>query len=128
MIKNERGRLPDGDIERMVDEAEQYKQQDENSRARTESKNHFEPMLYGLKQQAETAPDPQKTEMMKVFTEYEQKLNSTPNGSKETYEQWEKELRDQTMKFIQSMPQSQMPTKQTSMSQQSQEPTIEEVD
>ena len=48
-ITNETGRLSAKDIERMVQEAEKYKEEDENSAKRIESKNNLENMYYRTK-------------------------------------------------------------------------------
>lgn len=48
-IKRDKGRLSDEDIQRMVDEAEQFKEQDEALRKVIDAKNSLENTLYGAK-------------------------------------------------------------------------------
>ncbi|CAM9783123.1 unnamed protein product [Ascophyllum nodosum] len=48
-ITSEKGRLSDEEIERMVQEAEQFAEQDRRDRAKVESKNNLETYLYNLK-------------------------------------------------------------------------------
>lgn len=48
VISNERGRLSDADVERMVADAERYKEQDAAQVARIEAKNNLENLLYQL--------------------------------------------------------------------------------
>jgi len=48
-IKRDKGRLTDEDIQRMVDEAEQFKEQDEALRKVIDAKNSLENTLYGAK-------------------------------------------------------------------------------
>ena len=48
-IKRDKGRLSDEDIKRMVDEAEQFKEQDEALRKVIDAKNSLENTLYGAK-------------------------------------------------------------------------------
>eukprot|EP00635_Sarcinochrysidales_sp_CCMP3193_P011523 CAMPEP_0118905456 /NCGR_PEP_ID=MMETSP1166-20130328/9455_1 /TAXON_ID=1104430 /ORGANISM="Chrysoreinhardia sp, Strain CCMP3193" /LENGTH=662 /DNA_ID=CAMNT_0006844727 /DNA_START=60 /DNA_END=2048 /DNA_ORIENTATION=+ len=48
-IKNDKGRLSQEEIERMVDEAERYKAEDEANRIRVEAKNSLENYTYSLK-------------------------------------------------------------------------------
>merc|ERR1719498_928005 len=48
-ITNDKGRLSKDEIERMVEEAEKYKAEDENNRARIEAKNALENYAYNLK-------------------------------------------------------------------------------
>ncbi|KAF9164394.1 ATPase with role in protein import into the ER [Actinomortierella ambigua] len=50
-IKNEKGRLSEEDIERMVKEAEQFADEDAAVKERIESKNVLENYLYGVKNQ-----------------------------------------------------------------------------
>ncbi|KAJ1456827.1 heat shock protein 70 [Pelagophyceae sp. CCMP2097] len=48
-IKNDKGRLSQEEIDRMVDEAEKYKAEDEAHRVRVEAKNGLENYVYSLK-------------------------------------------------------------------------------
>ncbi|CAK7900545.1 heat shock protein Ssa1p [[Candida] anglica] len=48
-ITNDKGRLSKGDIERMVNEAEKYKEEDEKEAARIQAKNSLESYTYSLK-------------------------------------------------------------------------------
>merc|ERR1712170_130527 len=48
-ITNDKGRLSKDEIEKMVEEAEKYKAEDENNRARIEAKNALENYCYSLK-------------------------------------------------------------------------------
>jgi len=45
-ITNDKGRLSQSDIDRMVEEAEKFKEEDEKQRQRIESKNNLESLLY----------------------------------------------------------------------------------
>lgn len=45
-IKNDKGRLSSDDIDRMVEEAEKYKEEDELNKQRIEAKNNLENMIY----------------------------------------------------------------------------------
>jgi L1 cell adhesion molecule like protein len=56
-IKNDKGRLSDKDIERMVNEADKYKEEDTKRKERVEAKNQFENMLYGTKNDMEKYPE-----------------------------------------------------------------------
>merc|ERR1712093_938085 len=48
-IKNEKGRLSDADIQRMVDEAKEFEAQDNAARERVDARNCLETYCYGLK-------------------------------------------------------------------------------
>ncbi|EPY50849.1 heat shock protein BiP [Schizosaccharomyces cryophilus OY26] len=51
VIKNDKGRLSEEDIERMVKEAEQYSEEDKMLKERIEARNGLENYVYGLKTQ-----------------------------------------------------------------------------
>ena len=48
-IKNEKGRLSDADIQKMVNEAEKYKAEDDAYQLKLDTKNKFENILYQMK-------------------------------------------------------------------------------
>ncbi|KAH9496209.1 hypothetical protein Btru_010504 [Bulinus truncatus] len=56
-IKNERGRLSQREIDRMVSDAERYKADDERQRERVTARNQLEAYIYSAKQAAENAGD-----------------------------------------------------------------------
>jgi heat shock protein 1/8 len=56
-IKNDKGRLSDKDIERMVNDAEKYKEEDTKRKERVEAKNQYENMLYSTKNDMEKYPE-----------------------------------------------------------------------
>ena len=48
-IKNDKGRLSDEDIDRMINEAERYKSEDEANKRMVEARNKLESLLYQSK-------------------------------------------------------------------------------
>lgn len=54
-IKNDKGRLSQRDIEKMISEAEQYKEEDDRQRDRIASKNKLESYVFSIKQTVEDA-------------------------------------------------------------------------
>ena len=48
-ITNDKGRLSKDDIQRLIQEAEQYKSEDEKTKRRVEAKNQFENLVYSIK-------------------------------------------------------------------------------
>lgn len=54
-IKNDSGRLSKSDIERMLAEAEKYKEEDEKQQKRIQARNQFEGYIFGCKQAVEDA-------------------------------------------------------------------------
>ena len=68
-IKNDKGRLSDKDIERMCEEAEQYKEEDMKRKERIDSKNQYENMLYTAKNGMDTIPEASKPDVQKLLDE-----------------------------------------------------------
>jgi len=52
-ITNDKGRLSTEDIDRMVNEAEEFREEDDKQRKRVESRNQLESFVYNLKETAE---------------------------------------------------------------------------
>ena len=61
-ITNDKGRLSKEDIDRMVEEAEKYKEQDEELKNKVESKNSFEALLFQTKSSIENEKIKEKLE------------------------------------------------------------------
>jgi len=55
-IKNDKGRLSQAEIDRMVNEAEKYADEDEKQRQRITSRNALESYVFNVKQSVEQAP------------------------------------------------------------------------
>ena len=90
-ITNDKGRLSKEDIERMVEEAEKYKQEDEVTRQKIEAKNSLENYAYNVRNtiKDEKLKDKISEEDKKLI---EDKTNEDLN--KEEYEEKEKELKN----------------------------------
>jgi len=65
-IKNDKGRLSKEEIERMVNEAEKYKQEDEKQKERIASRNQLEGYIFGAKQAADEASGDKLSESEKA--------------------------------------------------------------
>ena len=68
-IKNDKGRLSDKDIERMCEEAEQYKEEDMKRKERIDSKNQYENTLYGTKNSMDNIPEASRSDVQKLLDE-----------------------------------------------------------
>ncbi|EPQ28263.1 uncharacterized protein PFL1_04090 [Pseudozyma flocculosa PF-1] len=97
-ITNDKGRLSKEDIERMVGEAERFKEEDEAALARTQAKNGLESYVYnvrnsinepGLKDKFEASD---KELLEKTVSEAISWLDGAQEGSKEEYEEKQKEV------------------------------------
>lgn len=102
-ITNDKGRLSKEDIERMVEEAERYKNDDEELRARIEAKNRMEEQIYQLKSTNSSKDsqldDATKKSIDKIIEEYESWHTDNPSASKEEFEAKSKEMVDAVSKF-----------------------------
>ncbi|KAJ7046709.1 heat shock cognate 70 [Mycena alexandri] len=97
-ITNDKGRLSKEEIDRMVDEAEKYKAEDEAAAARITSKNSLESYAYNLRNSlndeklADKFEAADKTKLEGAVNETIKWLDASQEGSKEEYEEKQKEL------------------------------------
>jgi len=105
-ITNDKGRLSKDQIERMVRDAEKFKQEDEKQRERIEAKNHLENYAYSLRntvrdeQLASKFSDSDKATLNGAVDSVLQWVEQNPNGEKEDYEKKQKELEDKCMPIM----------------------------
>ncbi|KAJ7460056.1 heat shock protein 70 kDa, partial [Mycena galericulata] len=97
-ITNDKGRLSKGEIERMVNEAEEYKAEDEAATARIRSKDAFESYAYNLRNSinddelADKFEPADKRKLERAVNDAIIWLDASQEGSKEEYEEKQKEL------------------------------------
>jgi heat shock 70kDa protein 1/2/6/8 len=97
-ITNDKGRLSKEDIERMVNEAEKYRSEDEKQRENISSKNALESYCFNMKATIEDEnmkdkiPDTDKTLILDKCNETIKWLDANQLGEKEEYEHRQKEL------------------------------------
>ena len=137
-IKNDKGRLSQEDIDRMVDDAEKYKEQDDIMKDRIDAKNKLENMCYQMKSSIESDEVKSKLsedEVKQIQDKVEEtlsKIDNTENVSTEEYQLWTKEFTETTSSIIQKLysQNADMPGGGTQNEQEnsSREPDIEEVD
>lgn len=106
VIKNERGRLSKEDIDRMVNDAEKYKQDDEKEGKRVEAKNSLEGYAYGLKSSMRDekiagliSPD-DKSKLESLVNNTVSWLETNQLASTEEFEDKRKELEEQAMPIM----------------------------
>ena len=90
-IKNERGRLSKEDIDRMVNEAERYRDEDEKQRQRVDARNKLEAYVFSAKQSAVEAADDKlssedKETVKNVCEECVKWLDSNTTAEKDEFE------------------------------------------
>ena len=99
-IQNDKSRLNDEEIQRLINEAEKYKIDDEKIRKKIESKNNYESTLYRLKNTLEEVKEPNEdADRIRGFVEEQEKWFEE-NQDLEDYEEKTKELQEQFMKVF----------------------------
>jgi heat shock protein 1/8 len=97
-IKNDKGRLSPEEIERLVQEAERYKSEDEANRARVEAKNGLENYAFQVRNSvndekiADKISEDDKKTVLDAVTATTQWLDSNQQGEKEEFEEKQKAL------------------------------------
>lgn len=95
-IRNDKGRLSQQDIDRMVDEAERYKEEDGKQRERIAARNQLESYVFNVKQVAREADsrlsESDRNTVQKACDECLRWLESNTLAEKEEYEDRQKHL------------------------------------
>merc|ERR1711941_42952 len=108
-ITNDKGRLSAEDIERMVEEAERYKAEDEANRLRIEAKNSLENYAYSMKNTmadeklASKLSDDDKSTIGSKIDETISWLEANQAAEKEEYEAKQKELEGVVNPILQNL-------------------------
>jgi len=111
-ITNDKGRLSKEDIERMVNDAEKYKEEDEKQRDRIAAKNALESYAFSLKSTVEDEKvkdkisDEDKKAIMDKASETLTWLDSNQTAEKDEYEYQQKELEKIAMPIMTKLAQS----------------------
>ena len=105
-ITNDKGRLSKEDIERMVNEADKYKAEDDAQRDRVTSKNQLESYAFNMKSTVEDEKlkdkisDEDKTKIIEKCNEVIAWLDANQTAEKEEFEHQQKELEGVCMPII----------------------------
>mmetsp|Transcript_38321 Transcript_38321/g.92424 ORF Transcript_38321/g.92424 Transcript_38321/m.92424 type:complete len:658 (+) Transcript_38321:114-2087(+) len=108
-ITNDKGRLSQDEIERMVEEAEKYKAEDDANKNRVEAKNGLENYCYSLKSSIEgeevkdKIPEDDKKALLDAINEATSWLDANQTAEKEEYEEKQKALEGIAMPILQKM-------------------------
>jgi L1 cell adhesion molecule like protein len=127
-ITNDKGRLSADEIERMVAEAEKYKEQDEQFRERVDAKNKFESYLYQVKNSLNSAKPDDKTMIDSKLKEFESWLENHPSEEKDAYEEKQKEFETVFTKIMQDLQGGGSAAEPPVSPEETFEPKIEEID
>jgi len=103
-IANDSGRISKEDIERMVQEAERYKQDDEKARARVDAKNELESYLFSMKSSTSDEnmklDEQTKTKINEIVQNKLDWMESNQTASTEELNDVKKETQDIITKLI----------------------------
>jgi len=109
-ITNDKGRLSDAEIQRMVDEAKEFEEEDRQMRERVEAKNSLESVAYSLRNQindkdklANKLDEDDKKTVEDAVKEAIAFLDDHPTAEKEEYEEARNKLQSITNPIIQKV-------------------------
>jgi len=108
-IKNDKGRMSAEEIERLVQEAERYKSEDEANRARVEAKNALENYCFQVKASvndeklAAAIPAADKERILAAVQSTTSWLDSNQRAEKEEFEEKQKELEKIVAPILQNL-------------------------
>jgi len=131
-ITNDKGRLSKEDIERMVHEAEKFKDEDEQIRRNVEARNGLENYAFNMRNTlreekvSQALSEPDREALDKAMRETLEWLEASPNASAEECEAKQKECEGVCSPIVTRAYQQQQQGQQTGQPQA--EPRVEEVD
>jgi L1 cell adhesion molecule like protein len=108
-IKNDKGRMSADEIERLVQEAERYKAEDEANRARVEAKNGLENYLFQIKNSlnddklAGKVSESDKKKVLDAVNDAQRWLDSNQRAEKEEYEEKQKAVESIVLPILQNL-------------------------
>lgn len=94
VITNDKGRLSKDDIERMVNDAEKYKEEDDKYRKKVEAINAFEANVFGVKSMIDQLSDEDKKAVEEKVTETISWIDNNRSAELDEIEYMQKEFRD----------------------------------
>ena len=122
-IKNDSGRISQEDIEKMINDAEKYKDEDNRARERIDAKNELENYLYTMKSTVNNTemslPSENKDQITKIIEDKLSWMDANQTASTEELKDIKKETEETITKLMQSS---------TTETHTTSEPTIEEID
>ena len=136
-VTNDKGRLSKEDIDKMVEEAERFKEDDEKAKELIESRNNFENQIYQFKstlndeKMSALIDESMKEELTKIIDEHLSWLENNQAATKEEYDSkiknFQESMKPLQEKMMGSMPQSDF-NKTENTESSSNSPNIEDVD
>ena len=100
-VTNDKGRLSEEDIDKLVKEAEEYKKQDSEERERIEAKNTLEGAIYSYKDAIDKLESEDDKTNAKIHIEETQNwMDDHSQATKDEYDAQFKELQSKMMKYL----------------------------
>ncbi|XP_034939856.1 heat shock protein 70 A1-like [Chelonus insularis] len=131
-IRNDKGRLSRAEIDKMLADAEKYKDEDEKQKDKVAMRNKLESYVYSVKQAAEEngnkLSSTDKNKVLNLCTETIQWLDSNTLAEKEEYQHKLETLQSQCSPIMTKLHQAGQDQGQGGPKQNNDGPTIEEVD
>jgi heat shock 70kDa protein 1/2/6/8 len=136
-ITNDKGRLSKEEIDRMLSDAEKYRQEDEAQQKRVQARNHLETYVYGVKQAIEDAPEDKvssqdKSNVLSKCKDIVSWIDGNTLAEQEEYAEKQKELEQVARPVMMKLHGGGAKMNQgdgfSEAQQQRQGPTVEEVD
>ena len=130
-VNNEKGRLSDEEISRMVDEAEKYKADDEEVKKKIESKNEFDSLIYQSKSVLDNQAlnDEDKKAVNEKLDELQNWMYENPNAEVSDYESKKQELQQFIMQYSMKTQEPQQESTSAPVVEEPEDgPQIEEID
>lgn len=104
-IKNDKGRLSQSDIDRMINDAEKFKADDEAVRQRIEAKNKLEGYCFGVRNSLnsfqQSLPSDLKQQIQSIIDDALNWLSTHDNETASVYDSKQKELESKLMPLMQ---------------------------
>ena len=131
-IKNDRGRLSQDEIDRMVSDAEKFKDEDDKQREKVTARNSFDSYIFNVKQALDSVQDkisPEEKANAKTACDEALKwLDGNSLAEKEEFDNHLKELQSVTMPIMTKLHSQGQGEGNTPHNNNSSGPTVEEMD
>jgi len=132
-ITNDRDRLSEADIERMLAEAQRFEAEDKANREKVEARNNLENMAYSVRSSVEEVKNADSEDRKQVSDAVDSTINwldAHQDAEKEEYEDKRRELEQVFAPFMEKVQQAGVPngTSDEPMAEPEVGPTVEEID
>lgn len=86
-IKNDAGRLSQSDIDKMVNEADKFKEDDLKNMQKVDAKNELDAVLYSCREALDNLPEDEREEKEKTLNDIREWFDDNPDGLTEEYKE-----------------------------------------